>query len=136
MIRMFYPTRMRRQATATRFVWMAAAFVLVAAMLPSLGMVLREATSGRIMVEICSAHGSRFIELARADTPEAPARDAGSVHCPLCVTAGGGHSLPPQADNVFFVAAANVPVIHRGFPVLPLPDFTTPDTRAPPVRLI
>ena len=136
MTRMFNPLRGLRQTTASRFAWMAAGIVLLAAMLPSLGMVLREATSGRITVEICSAHGSRFIELALADTPESPARDAGVVHCPLCVTASGGSSLPPQTAGVAVVATATAPLVEREIPALPVPAFTIPISRAPPLRLI
>ncbi len=136
MIPMFYPLRRSQPAAATKFAWMAATAVLLAAMLPSLGMVLREATSGRIMVEICSAHGSRFIELARTDTPEAPARDDGTIHCPLCVTHAGGHALPSQPAAVLVIVSAETPLIQRQVLALPVPEFTTPDSRAPPIRLI
>ncbi len=136
MILMFSPLRRSQPAAAARFAWLAATAVLLAAMLPSLGMVLREVTSGRIMVEICSAHGSRFIELALTDTPEAPVRDDGTVHCPLCVTLAGGHALPSQPVAALVVVSADTPLIQRQVLALPVPEFTTPDSRAPPIRLI
>jgi hypothetical protein len=78
--------------------WLLAFLVFLAATVPTVQMV-REATSGRLTIELCATRGqsaSRILVVRSIDTaPGLPVKHSARPHCPLCISPESIASIPP-----------------------------------------
>lgn len=122
--------------------WLLSVAVALAAILPSLGMVLHAGSGGLVTMEICSAQGTRFIVVAAADagdfslqTSTAPGKNETAPHCPLCVVPGAAPLPPSLTGSPTFPAVATVTMLAplRDETPIPVAPRSSALSRAPPV---
>jgi len=118
--------------------WIACFAILLASLAPSISHALAAAKStGVSWMEICSATGAKFVQVADDHNPtksSAPAQKAmQSEHCPFCFTHAGSFGLPPTVVSAFPVASGS-PVLPSLFYQSPRPLFiwAAAQSRAPP----
>jgi hypothetical protein len=118
--------------------WLATLAVVFAALAPAVSHALALASGSKAWVEVCSAQGSRWVQLDD-DGAEPGSSTDGPLsghfdHCPFCHLGQQGLAPPPAPP-----ALLAVPVLHDG---LPERFFTAPRTahawcraqpRAPPL---
>ncbi|WP_162911012.1 DUF2946 family protein [Azohydromonas sediminis] len=116
--------------------WLATVAMWFAALAPAVSHALARAGGDARWVEVCTAQGSRWVDIADLDG-EQPAAPADAVaasldHCPFCHL-GHGMAPPPPA------APAPTAIFRDGLPSRPFtapptsPVWRAPPSRAPPV---
>ena len=120
--------------------WLAATVIGMAALAPVVSRTLayaQHAQSASRWVEVCTIHGTQWVQLDDAGRADQPAgNDPAGLHldhCPLCVLMGDRLAPPPALATVFALAhvtqaAPAAPALH----VAPLPVVRAAPPRGPP----
>ncbi|MCK2095153.1 DUF2946 family protein [Thauera aromatica] len=120
--------------------------MMASALAPALSRAMGPDEGGRYLIEVCSASGSRVIELpaaeaafyrdhgVSADSGGGP-QEASFEQCPYCCPHAGGAALPPAAPPALRIPEGGA-LLPRLFLVSPRPLFVWAPShpRAPPAR--
>ncbi len=128
------------------YTWFAIFAMMASALAPALSRAMGPDEGGRYLIEVCSATGSRFVELSAAEAvfyhghgvvadSEGGPQDDSFEPCPYCCPHAGGVALPPAAPPALRIPEGGA-LLPRLFLVSPRPLFVWASShpRAPPVR--
>ncbi|WP_426191169.1 DUF2946 domain-containing protein [Massilia sp. DWR3-1-1] len=110
--------------------WLACLAMLFGALAPTLSQANAAAAPAGGWTQICSASGSRMVQLDMADPSQDPVH---LEHCPFCATHADAVALPPGAawSVPLLLPAATHPVLFYQSP-RPLAIWRAAQSRAPP----
>lgn len=75
---------MRASPAHTRLIgWFAIAAILLASLAPSMSHALGS-SGGSLRAEVCTAQGSKWVDVGADSSTSSPAESAGFEHCPYC----------------------------------------------------
>lgn len=128
------------------YAWFAIFAMMASALAPTLSRAMGPDEGGRYLIEVCSATGSRIIELPAAEAAfyrdhgviadsSGEPQDASFEPCPYCCPHAGGAALPPAAPPALRIPEGGA-LLPRLFLVSPRPLFVWAPShpRAPPAR--
>lgn len=123
------------------FTWLAATVIGMAALAPVVSRTLANTQRASGWVEVCTAHGTQWVQLANAGHASQPAdqpagHDPAGLHmdhCPLCVLMGDRLAPPPALAVVPVLSpATQAEPVEPALHVAPLPVVWAAPPRGPP----